>query len=197
MQAVKILLPVYFLAKFDTSYSPRRRVNGSLNLRHLHNRRSCVIKDAWARFVYRIKPLRHVQNVIMMVNNAGDVFKLCISTKGKQKLSNLFLFLERKRTCRHVFVTKTILHTYRNEINTVNQLQLNYSTNIHLLIPWFMENSCVITLKLNTLTDVLYEMTVGGGICLRMWKRPRRPRYNGVAVYIYVMNSLGTEDDWK
>ena len=61
----------------------------------------------------------------------------------------------------------------------------------------FMENSCVITLKLNTLTDVLYEMTVGGGICLRMWKRPRRPRYNGVAVYIYVMNSLGTEDDWK
>jgi len=24
-----------------------------------------------------------------MVNNAGDVFKLCISTKGKQKLYNL------------------------------------------------------------------------------------------------------------
>ena len=24
-----------------------------------------------------------MENVIMMVNNAGDVFKLCISTKGK------------------------------------------------------------------------------------------------------------------
>jgi len=30
-----------------------------------------------------------VENVIMMVNNAGDVFKLSISTKGKQKLYNL------------------------------------------------------------------------------------------------------------
>ena len=29
-----------------------------------------------------------MENVIMMVNNAGDVFKLCIGTKGKQKLYN-------------------------------------------------------------------------------------------------------------
>jgi len=36
--------------------------------------------------------------------------------------------------------TKTIiLHRYLNEIKTVNQLQLNYSTNIHLLIPRFMK----------------------------------------------------------
>ena len=28
------------------------------------------------------KPPRHVENVIMMVNNAGDVLKLCISTKN-------------------------------------------------------------------------------------------------------------------
>ena len=36
---------------------------------------------------------------------------------------------------------QTILHKYRNEINIVNQLQLNDSTNVHL--PRFM---CVITI---------------------------------------------------
>ena len=36
---------------------------------------------------------------------------------------------------------------YRNEINTVNQLQLDYSTSIHLILG-FMK---VITIKLNTL----------------------------------------------
>jgi len=30
-----------------------------------------------------------VEHVIMMINNAGDVFQLCISTKRKQKLYNL------------------------------------------------------------------------------------------------------------
>ena len=44
---------------------------------------------------------------------------------------------------------------------TVNQQQLYYSTNIHLLIPRFMKSMCVITIKLNTLTDVPYQMTVG------------------------------------
>jgi len=57
---------------------------------------------------------------------------------------------------------QTILHRYRNETNTVNQLQLNYSTNIHLLIPRFTKSLCVITIQLNTLTDVPYEMTVDG-----------------------------------
>ena len=90
---------------------------------------------------------------------------------------------------------------YRNEINTVNQLQLNYSTNIHLLIPWFMKSVCVITIKLNTLTDIPYEMMVGGAfvyVCerdrvkgfvyitrfaiTRFFSRGPRPRYNGVAV---------------
>mgnify|MGYP000190427210 CR=1 FL=1 len=46
-------------------------------------------------------------------------------------------------------------------LNTVNQLQLNYSTNVHLLIPRYMKSLCVITIKLNTLTDVPYQMTVG------------------------------------
>ena len=32
------------------------------------------MKDDQATFVYRIKPPRHVEYVIMMVNNAGDVF---------------------------------------------------------------------------------------------------------------------------
>ena len=57
---------------------------------------------------------------------------------------------------------QTILHMYRNETNTVNQLQLNYSTNVNLLIPRFMNSLCVITIKLNTLNDVPYQMTVGG-----------------------------------
>jgi len=30
-----------------------------------------------------------VENVILMINKAGDVFQLCISTKRKQKLYNL------------------------------------------------------------------------------------------------------------
>ena len=33
-----------------------------------------------------------------------------------------------------------------------------------------MKSLCVITIKLNTLTDVPYQMTVDGAICLRMWK---------------------------
>ena len=76
---------------------------------------------------------------------------------------------------------------YRNEINTVNQLQLNYITNIHLLIPWFMKSLCVITIKLNTLTDVPYNKTVGGHLFtyVNFSRGPRRPRYNGVAVYRY------------
>jgi len=58
---------------------------------------------------------------------------------------------------------QTILseHRYRNEINTVNQLKLNYSTNVHLLIPRFMKSLCVITIKISTLTDIPYQMTVG------------------------------------
>ena len=32
--------------------------------------------DDLATFVFRIKPPRHVENVIMMVNNAGGVFAL-------------------------------------------------------------------------------------------------------------------------
>jgi len=53
---------------------------------------------------------------------------------------------------------ETILHLYRNEIITVNQLQLNYLTNMHLLIPQFINSFYVITI--NTLIDV--QMTVGG-----------------------------------
>jgi len=33
--------------------------------------------------------MRQVENMIMMINNAGDVFQLSISTKRKQKLYNL------------------------------------------------------------------------------------------------------------
>ena len=57
---------------------------------------------------------------------------------------------------------------YRNEINTVNQLQLNYFTNIHLLIPPFINMLCVWWLLQND---------DGWGIGLRMWK-PGRGRIN-------------------
>jgi len=30
-----------------------------------------------------------VENLIMMINNAGDVFKLCLSTKKREKFYNL------------------------------------------------------------------------------------------------------------
>jgi len=36
-----------------------------------------------------MKLLQHVENVIMVINNAGDVFKLCISTQRRHMLYNL------------------------------------------------------------------------------------------------------------
>ena len=62
---------------------------------------------------------------------------------------------------RFLHQNKTILQRYQNEINTVIQFQPNYYTNIYLLIPRFMKSLCVITIKLNTLTGVPYQMTVG------------------------------------
>ena len=74
-----------------------------------------------------------------------------------------------------------------------------------------MKSLCVITIKLNTLTDIPYQMTVGGRLCTyvktcesgrvkdfeqrsRIYNTvrynagffpwTRRPRYNGVAVYL-------------
>ena len=55
MQVVKILLPVYFLAKFDTSSSPRGGVNGLLDIHCLHNRGSCVIKRRLSNFCLQNK----------------------------------------------------------------------------------------------------------------------------------------------
>ena len=62
-------------------------------------------------------------------------------------------------------------YRYGNEINTVNQVQLNYSTNIHLLIRRFINILCVITIRLNTLTDVPYQLTVGGVFVENLVKR--------------------------
>ena len=72
---------------------------------------------------------------------------------------------------------QNILHRHWDETNTVNQLQLNYSTNIHQLILQFMKSLSVITMKLNTLTDVPYQLTVGGAfvyVCENLWKRSRK-----------------------
>ena len=68
-------------------------------------------------------------------------------------------------------------------------MQLNYSTNIHLLIPRFMKSLCVITIKLNTLTDVPYQMT-GWGICLRMWKHVKE-------VAITILNNGRVYKTWS
>ena len=55
---------------------------------------------------------------------------------------------------------QTILHSYRNKINTVNQLQLVYQRKSIDTVTY--ESLCVITIKLSTLTDVPYQMMVGG-----------------------------------
>ena len=137
--------------------------------------------------------------------------------------ASLFLFLDTNIHASAFSSPKqTILHRHRNEINTVNQLQLNYSTNVHLLIPQFMKSLCVITIQLNTPTDVPYQMMVDGTfvyVCENLWKTqrghsnilnngrvyitrsvimrvfscgPRRPRYNGVAVYCFLLFEVKT-----
>ena len=101
----------------------------------------------------------------------------CLSSE----LASLYLhcyYFQNDNVHAEVFLSpkQTILHKNQNEINTVNQLQLNYFTNIHLLIPRFINISCVITINLNTLTDVPYQMTVGGAfvyICENLVKRSR------------------------
>jgi len=46
----------------------------------------CYRKTIEQLLFTEIKTPWHIVNVIMMVNNAGDVFKLYISTKRKHKL---------------------------------------------------------------------------------------------------------------
>ena len=55
MQAVKIVLPVYFLAKFDTSYSPLRRCQRVTQYKCLRNRGSCVIERQLSNFCLQNK----------------------------------------------------------------------------------------------------------------------------------------------
>ena len=87
----------------------------------------------------------------------------CLSREWASLYSGRFYFYNANVHAKAFSSPKqTISHRYRNEINTVNQLQLNYFTNIHLLIPWFKNILCVITIQLNTLTDVPYQMTVDG-----------------------------------
>ena len=78
-----------------------------------------------------------------------------------------------------------------NETNTVNQLQQLFY-NIHLLIPRFMKSLCVITIQLNTLTDIPYQMTVGGAfvymyvnICERGRVKEVKLKVNCLAVAQY------------
>ena len=70
MQAVKIVLPVYFLRLTPVNL-PRGSVNGSLDIQYLRNRGSYVIERRLGSFVYRIKPSRHVENVLMMKENTS------------------------------------------------------------------------------------------------------------------------------
>ena len=94
---------------------------------------------------------------------------------------------------------QTILHRYRNETNTKSiATQLFYQHTI--LVPRFMKSLCVITIQLNTLTDVYTKWCWVGHLftyvktCERgpvkdihynvlfFSSGPWRPRYNGVAV---------------
>ena len=54
-----------------------------------------------------------------------------------------------------IFRTLTYMQKlFKMKIITVNQLQHTYFTNIHLMKPRFMKTLRVITIKLNTVTDV-------------------------------------------
>ena len=115
--------------------------------------------------------MKKQKNLTMRVSNYTHIYfpysNFCLSRQWASLYSDRFYF---KNAIVHADAfsspKQNILHRYRNEINPVNQLQLNYSTNIHLLIPWFMKSLCVITIHLNTLTDVPYKMTVTGAVFL-------------------------------
>ena len=80
-------------------------------------------------------------------------------------------------TCRQVFITKTkCLYRYWNEIKTVNQLQFNYFTNIHIDTAIYEKFVCY---NHNTkYTDWCPIPNDGGwGICLRMWKPVKEISY--------------------
>ena len=69
-------------------------------------------------------------------------------------------------------------------------MQLNYSTNVQLLIPRFMKSLCVITIKLNTLTDVPHQIPWVGHLFTYVKTRERgrvkdfeQRSHNGFAVY--------------
>ena len=111
-----------------------------------------------------------MKNLTTRVPNYTHIYfsysNFCLSRQGASLYLDHFYF-QNANVHADAFSSpkQTILHRYRNEINcTVNQLQLNYSTNVNLLIPRFMKSLCVISIKLNTLTDVPYQMTVGGAL---------------------------------
>jgi len=64
-----------------------------------------------------------------------------------------------------IFRTITYMQTHFHHQNKPFcigiEIKLFYQRT-HLLIPRFMKSLCVITIKLNTLTDVPYQMTVCG-----------------------------------
>ena len=78
---------------------------------------------------------------------------------------------------------QTVLHRYRNEIITVYQLQLNYFTNIHLLIPRSLNSVCYN--HKTKYTDWCPIPNDGGwGIWLRLWKEVALKILNNGHVYI-------------
>ena len=126
----------------------RGGVNGSLDIKCLHNPGLCLIEDDWATFVYRIKSWKFLMQVDEKSYNTctllhADLLPLqysifFLSREWASLYSDRFYL---KNTTVHADASsspkQTILHWYRNEKNTVNQLQLNYSTNIHW-IHWLM-----------------------------------------------------------
>ena len=101
---------------------------------------------------------------------------VCLSRDCASLYSDCYYFKNANVHAEAFSSTKqTILQRYWNGINTVNQLKLNYLTNIHLLIPRFINIFCCYNYK-TKYTDVPYRMTVGGAFvypCENLVKRSR------------------------
>jgi len=85
---------------------------------------------------------------------------------------------------------QTILHRYRNELNIVNQVQLNYFTIIHLLILRLYKYFMCYNHK-TKYTDWCPILNDGGwGICLSMWKPGKRSRFDQFEQRSHVYNAV-------
>ena len=86
----------------------------------------------------------------------------CLSRESASLYSDRFYF-KNANVLADAFSSQkqTILHRYRNEIYYSKSIATKLFYQHISLILQFMKSLCVITIKLNTLTDVPYQITVG------------------------------------